>query len=181
MKHPLKKFPANPKKFENMILYFAKASQGDPLFGATKLNKQLFYADYFAYAKLGTPISAMNYFHIERGPAPRAMLPTRTRMIADGACTIQKVSMGASRRPQDRVVALRDPDLSDFSADELSVMEEVVAELRCDDGTDVTNKTHDLIAWKAAADRENIPWESIFVASRKPTRREIEFAKKLTG
>jgi hypothetical protein len=37
------------KKLQELILYVAKMSEGDPAFGAIKLNKLLFYSDFRAF------------------------------------------------------------------------------------------------------------------------------------
>ena len=43
-----------------LILYVAEKCQDDPKFGATKLNKILWWADFLAYAQHGTPITQLS-------------------------------------------------------------------------------------------------------------------------
>jgi hypothetical protein len=60
-------------------LLIATRSEGDEPFGAVKLNKLLFYADFFAYVKFGECITGQEYQKLAQGPAPRRMLPVPPR------------------------------------------------------------------------------------------------------
>lgn len=102
MKRAPRTFTADDAKLKNMILFFAKESQGDPKFGATKLNKQLFYSDFLSFGRTGKPISGHPYFRLPMGPAPKQLLPVRTAMMGGEApmCTIQHVQMPGNRKPQ---------------------------------------------------------------------------------
>ena len=50
------KFKPDDRKLAEMILLIAKRSEGDPAFGAVKLDKLLFHCDFSAYLTYGTPI-----------------------------------------------------------------------------------------------------------------------------
>lgn len=67
-------FRLNKEKFRELILYVANMSRNDPDFGAVKLNKILYYADFRAYRELGRPISGAAYRKLSEGPAPRQLL-----------------------------------------------------------------------------------------------------------
>ena len=70
------------EKFKELVLYIARKSECDPRFGATKLNKLLFFSDFLAFKRLGSPITGQTYFKLDHGPAPRRMLPLKERMQA---------------------------------------------------------------------------------------------------
>jgi hypothetical protein len=55
------------KKVQNMILYFAQ----NVMPFKTKMNKLLFYADFFHYKKTGYSISGLTYHAIQKGPVPK--------------------------------------------------------------------------------------------------------------
>ena len=63
------------EKFKELVLYVCHKSAGDAPFGATKLNKLLFYADFLAYKQLGSAVTKHAYQRLPNGPAPRAILP----------------------------------------------------------------------------------------------------------
>ena len=74
-------FVDNLEKIKEAILYVSKLSKGDPRFGAIKLNKILYYADFRAYRELGNSISNATYQHLNEGPAPRELLPAIEELI----------------------------------------------------------------------------------------------------
>ena len=45
--------PYNERKFKELVLYVAHRCGLDPNFGAVKLNKELFFSDFWAYAEFG--------------------------------------------------------------------------------------------------------------------------------
>ena len=47
------------RKLKELILYVADRCEADPTFGAIKLNKTLFYADFLAFASTGKPITGV--------------------------------------------------------------------------------------------------------------------------
>jgi hypothetical protein len=88
-----------------MIVYISLKSQDDPRFGAVKLNKILFCADFSAYRGLGNPISRATYQHLQEGPAPRELLPIRRAMLESEDIKLeQRPYFG---KMQSRIVPLR--------------------------------------------------------------------------
>src|SRR6185295_11611515 len=99
-------------KFRELIVYLARRSEGDPNFGATKLNKLLFFCDFLAFRQLGRAITGQRYFKLEFGPAPRALKPVLREMEESGDCiTVERNHFGHLQR---RVIARREPDLAGF-------------------------------------------------------------------
>ena len=62
-------------RLRELILLICKGSEGDPRFGAVKLNKLLFYCDFSAYAKLGKSITGQEYLALPEGPALKKLKP----------------------------------------------------------------------------------------------------------
>lgn len=164
-------------KFEELLLYVAEKSEGDSNFGATKLNKLLFYADFAYYRYTGKAITGYTYQKLEHGPAPRAVVPVINAMEAAGDCKrVNRVHFG---KPQKRIVALRKPDLSAFTADEIAFVDSVISDLWSLSATEISKKSHEFIGWKLAADGETIPYEATLVGKRKPAPKEIEYGLTL--
>jgi len=142
---------ASDAKMKELILYVAKSSEKDKKFGAVKLNKILFYADFLAYLKRGKSITGQEYFALDEGPAPKRLLPIREQMKADGEIVIKKVDQFGLPRPQERIEANRSPVLDGvFSADEIADVNYILQELRDKTGKDVTNMSHEFAGWKSA-------------------------------
>ena len=70
----------NDAKLVELILLISEWSQGDPKFGAIKLNKLLFHADFSAFLTTGEPITGQEYFALPQGPAPKRFKPITEKM-----------------------------------------------------------------------------------------------------
>jgi hypothetical protein len=168
------------QKFRELILYLARASQEDPYFGATKLNKLLFFCDFLAYRTLGRSISGEAYMRLDYGPAPRRLLAVRRELLQFGDCTVER--RGRGRRQQERLVAQRDPNLAAFSREEIALIEQVLAELGHTNASEVSELSHRFIGWQAVGLQEEIPYETVFVgAPEPPTEEDAAYARRLAA
>src|ERR1022692_2993279 len=109
-------------RLRELILYISQKCSGDPTFGATKLNKILFYSDFFSYYRFGKPISGIEYQRLPNGPAPKQLIPVREKMLSDGDVAIQKTSF--FNKQQHRCIPLRDPNLSNFNGQDIALIDE---------------------------------------------------------
>jgi hypothetical protein len=167
-------------KFKELVLYVARKSEGDPNFGAIKLNKLLFFSDFLSYRAYGSSISAETYFKLPLGPAPRRLLPALRQLEESQAC--YQIERNYFGKIQKRVLARRDPDLALFSAAEISLVDEVIRILWDNDGREVSELSHRFIGWQAASDQEDIPYETVFVgdpAIVPLTDDEMEYGRQL--
>lgn len=160
------------RKFEEMILYVARESQEDHRCGATKLNKILFYADFLAYHKLGRPITGQVYQKLERGPAPKRVVPVVDGMVGRGLCAWADRSYFGF--PLKKLLALREPDVSVFSAAELDIARTVISELWALNAAEVSDLSHRFVGWQASDIGEEIPYETVFVDEPRPLTSEEE-------
>src|SRR5271157_2942127 len=76
-------------KLAELILYISQRCALDPKFGATKLNKILYFSDFIAYADLGYGITGVEYSHRELGPAPTRLRPIRDHLIKSGQLRLE--------------------------------------------------------------------------------------------
>jgi hypothetical protein len=167
----------NENKFRELVLFIARRSEGDPRFGAIKLNKLLFYSDFLAYLELGYPITGQPYFALENGPAPRYMVRVREQMVKSKEIAI-------ARKPtlsgvQERVLALREPDPNKFTPAEIDLVTKLLDACRGQSGTELSELSHRFAGWRLAGDREDIPYEVALVGNRKPTLSEKSYGIKL--
>lgn len=167
----------NENKFRELVLLIARKSEGDPCFGALKLNKLLFYSDFTAYLMLGKPITGQEYFALENGPAPRYMVRAREQMTNKGDIAIRKKETVSG--PQMRTFALREPDLAQFTANEVNLVDNVIRLFQGQTGTEMSALTHRFPGWKLAAEKEPIPYSVALVGDRVPTDAERKFGVTL--
>jgi len=163
------------RKFRELILFVARETKADRSCGATKLNKILFYADFRAYEQLGRSITGERYQKLEHGPAPRRMVPVAEAMAAEGCCAWDEQDyFGFSLR---KLVPLREPDLSLFSASEIDLARRVVRELAPLNATEVSDLSHRFAGWQATEIGEDIPYATVFVDEPRPfTADELTWA-----
>jgi hypothetical protein len=161
----------NTRKFRELILYISQKCANDPRFGSVKLNKVLYFSDFLSYAHYREPITGMEYFKLQHGPAPRRMLPVRRQMEADRDLGIQELPIGSGieRRP----VNLRAPDLSVFSAREIALVDAVIDFCSACTGKNVSDLSHKMSGWKAARLEETIPYESVFMSESSLTETDL--------
>jgi hypothetical protein len=174
---------ATPReKFKELILYVAQQSEGDSTFGATKLNKILFFCDFLSYRAYGESITGQRYFKLPFGPAPRPLLPVVEELIAEGAC--DKVPRSHYGRPQATIIAKREANLEVFSSRDIALADHVLRQLRDNDATQVSELSHEFIGWQLAGDQEDIPYATIFLGDPRKvtlTQDEVEYGQQLAG
>ena len=167
----------NEDKFKELILYIASRSECDPTFGAIKLNKTLFFADFFAYAHFGKSITGAEYIKLDHGPGPKLMAPIRDRMMEDNDIVV--VSREHFGYPQKRVVARRPPDLSEFTANEIALVDTVIDIGKDANAAELSALTHQMLGWQIAAYKAVIPYEAVFLSSESATAGDEQRAEEL--
>lgn len=150
-------------KFKELVLYLSERSEADPNFGETKLNKLLFYIDQVAYRELGMPVTGAKYQKLRWGPAAIALLPIQQEMESDGDLKIRPGLRGAFM--QKKPIALRQPNLHAFTGAEIALIDQLVAALWDLGAVDVSDLSHNHLGWQLAQEREEIPYETVFVES----------------
>lgn len=175
--------PANDAKFKELVLYICHRSHADKRFGATKLNKLLFYADFIAYLKFGQPITGHPYRRLDKGPVPRRILPLLKEMQAKGDVAISTHDFHG--KTQKRTLALRDADVSCFTAPEIALVTSLIDDFWGMNAKQMSEVSHQFRGWKLAADGEDIPYQVALVSlvqqGEEDELRTAELANELTS
>lgn len=175
------KIVPNEKKLVELILYIAQKSAEDPRFGITKLYKLLFHTDFLAYGEFSQPITGVEYMKLEGGPAPRRLRPVRDKMIRSGQLAIEKRPFYDMPLPQERFVALRNPDLSLFRPEEIALVDEIIRRYWGLGGAQIARITHRYRGWRIAKLGGTIPYDAVFLSDEPLTPYELAHAKELIG
>ncbi|MBA2666486.1 MAG: SocA family protein [Trueperaceae bacterium] len=146
----------NAQKLAELIVYVANRSEVDVHFGATKLNKILFYSDFTAYERLGRSISGYEYIRLNFGPCPRGA--DGLRRVLESQDRIVMKRLPHFNQVQHRIIAMDEANLSLFTADEIAIVDEVLDAVKDLNATDVSNASHRFLGWKLAAPCEAIPY-----------------------
>lgn len=165
------------QKLAELILYISEKSEGDERFGATKLNKLLFFADFAAYWQLGRAITNQRYFRLPAGPAPRRLVPVRDGLIEDSALAMSERDYYGYLIK--RTVALREANLGLFQADEIAIVDDVIRYFWKMNAREISDYSHRFVGWKIAGDQEDIPYEAAFISNRPLTQDEADYALEL--
>ena len=151
------------RKFREAVVYIAEQSERDEHFGATKLNKILYYADFAAYRTLGCPITGATYRRLAQGPAPVQMVDQRRTLIDAGDVTVEP-------RPyftgiQHRYIAKRSPEKDILNSAEVSILDRVIKGLWHMTARQASDFSHNEWGWKLAQDLEEIPYPSAWLSA----------------
>jgi hypothetical protein len=177
MKTKIERQKPSDAKLRELILYIAMRCEDDESFGAVKLNKLLFYADFTAYKRFGRSITGHEYQALPQGPCPRAMVPILRKMKRDGELVTQIRDYYGLK--QHRPIALRDADLKLFGAAEISLVDGLIEKHRGASAADISLESHRFIGWKLARAGESIPYAVALVSKRPLTPQEEAYAWSL--
>lgn len=146
-----------PSKMRELILYVSEKLADDDKFGSTKLNKVLFFADFLQYGMTKKTITGKDYWKLDKGPVPKCLVPLREEMIKEGSLDI--IERDYWGKPQKVPVAKCKPNLGVFTADEMSLIDYVIEQLRPCDANECSLKSHKYLElfWDLAEYKETIP------------------------
>ncbi len=164
----------NQDKLQELILYVSARSLSDPRHGMTKLNKILFFSDFGAFRQLGRSITGAEYQHLPQGPCPHQLIPA-LKALGDDIKEIPEQTYAGTQR---RLVPLRDPDLSLFTGAEIAVVENVLSELRPLTNKQVSDLSHDTMAWRLTDLKQEIPYGMALLSSDEPTLEDLEWLER---
>lgn len=152
--------PLDCRKLKAMVCYIiSKAGSG---ICPTKLNKEMFYADFRHFVKSGHSISGLNYRAIQYGPVPEHF-----DTIYDNIEGIEKIrTISYDKESVSLVPGNMDSiDYGDvLGEDELSTLDEVTSEFAGMKTMEVVAKSHEEIAWIENNDsHEIIPYSYAYL------------------
>ena len=170
-------FSDDEAKLAELILHIAIKSEGDPRFGAIKLNKLLFFADLDAHRRLGRSVTGTVYQRLGEGPAPRRMKPVLDAMVSND--DLARRTDEYFGYPQHKFFATREPDLSAFSGDEIAIVGRVVDQYWEYNATQISHESHKYQGYKLVGDGEDVPLGPGLLGDRDLTEQDLRIAKML--
>jgi hypothetical protein len=166
-------------KTVELIIYISSKLKDKPTYGATLLGKSLCLIDSMNFLKTGHPITDFSYIKQERGPTPNPsqFLPIRDRLVKSG--DLEMIEAQYFGRTQNKFVAKREPKIDVFNKDEIYLIDEVLESI-CDlNATQVSNMSHEFIAWIFAKDKEELPFYTFLLTQADPELEDYAWAEKL--
>lgn len=152
-------------KFRELVVFLCNRSEEDRPFEPAKLNKLLFYSDFLAYMRLGCAITWQPYRKLAPGPCARRMQQVLREL--EQSNSVAPTTGDYFGRAQDRTVALRPADLSEFTADEIALVEGIVQDCWGKSSEEMGFMSRGFLGWELAAEDEDIPYETALVQPAK--------------
>jgi hypothetical protein len=150
-------------KLKELILYVAERLLADPRGGATKINKILFASEWSHMREHGRPITGAEYQKLPKGPAPRALLPVREALLADGDAELVEEPIGGNSL--DRLKPLRRADLRRVTDEERRHVDRAIEELWGQTADEVSDLSHREMGWQMVDEGDTIPFVSALLAT----------------
>jgi uncharacterized phage-associated protein len=172
-----KQFDFDSRKFDELVVYLAKRLPPEAALGRVKLMKLLMQADFTAYARLGRPITGATYEKWEYGHFAREWVIAEKDLHAAGAITEEKVNYYG--RQLRHLIALRDPDMSMFTEDELAIIEGAIKQFGHESATFLSNLAHQELGWQLTEYKEVIPYETALIGKERPPESVFDDFRRL--
>lgn len=131
----------NAQKLQAMVRFLIAGEGGNVC--PTKLNKEMFYADFLHYRRHGRSISGLQYRAIQYGPVPE-----HYDTIYDNVEGICKESVICFDSESVRLLLTVEKDVSFFSKEELDTLSTVSSSLRQMKTSEVVELSHQEPAWQ---------------------------------
>lgn len=173
----IKYYPVSQKTIE-LIIYAASRLKDKPTYGAVLLEKSLYLCDCMCYLKRGQPITDFKYIKQKFGPTPETAkyLSVRDRLVQSGE--LEALPSQYYNTIQKRFIPKREPDLNVFEKEEIVIINEVINWFGDQNALEVSNWTHELMAWKLAEKNEELPFFTFLLTSKTPDENDREASMK---
>ena len=163
--------PGGQNRLRELTLYVCKKCEASDRFGKVKLNKVLWRADFESFRERQTPVTGRSYQKLAAGPAPLEMPLVLREMEAQGKLSFRVTDYG-NGYVEERPCALVDPDLSQFSVDDIGFVDESIQFYWFKTASNASALSHK-VAWRGRLFLDLIPYESVCLSDEK-----MDFAGK---
>lgn len=167
------RLPGGQSRLRQMILYVSTKCESARYFGAIKLNKIIWKADFDSFLETGLPITGREYRKQKFGPALREMVPVRREMLQDGAIRIEQREFGEGII-EERTIPLDRPDMSLFTSRDVFYVDRSISHYWEMTGMESSDQSHG-VAWLTRAIGDPIPYEASILSDSRPS--DSQFAR----
>ena len=147
-------------KFKNVLLYLLECCAGKPNIGETVLNKLLYFCDFNYYEIYEEHLTGARYKKLPYGPVPQRLDSIINQMVADKQ--LQRIKTEYHGFTQTRYLPLTKPDLTQLSAAEKTVIDDVVRQMSDWNANTISEYSHKDKPWRATDDGDYISYNLAF-------------------
>lgn len=139
----------NAEKLQSMVrLIVSKEKNG---VSKTKLNKEMYYADFYSYKKYGCSISGLSYRAIQYGPVPE-----HYETVYDHVQGLTKKNIIVNNEFDYDLLYCEAPDTSSLSQEDIDIINKVMSVLADMTREEVIELSHKENGWANNKDRHSI-------------------------
>jgi hypothetical protein len=154
--------PGGQNRVRQLILYVATRCVTCRWFGAVKLNKIIWKADFDSFSDRQIPITGREYRRQPLGPVLRDMLPIHRDMMESGLISVERRDFG-DRMVEHRTIARVAPDMSIFDEDDMKYIDASIRHYWDLTGTEASDESHG-VAWKTRQNGDPMPYDLAFLS-----------------
>jgi transcriptional regulator with XRE-family HTH domain len=155
----------NVEKFKQVFLYVLEKTAGRPNVGMTVLYKLLYFIDFDYYEKYEEQLMGLTYIKNHHGPTPREFVKVIEDMKETGE--LEEVRSKYFTFEQRKFLPHQHADLSELSAQEIAMVDNVLARYADKSATELSTLSHEDTPWIAAEDGKNIEYDHVFYRPEK--------------
>lgn len=162
----------NLQKFKQVLLYVLGKTAGKPNIGMTALYKLLYFIDFDYFEKYEEQLMGLTYIKNHHGPTPREFSAVVAAMKSKGE--VEELRSKYFKYDQKKFLPLKTPDLSLLSAQELEMVDDVLARYGDKTATELSALSHEDTPWAVAKEKEDLHYDLVFYRSDKLSVREYD-------
>lgn len=168
----------NREKIKSLAHYVISQCPNPEVLGSIKLNKVLWVSDLWAYVARGEPITGEHYIKRQFGPVVASMVGILDELKVEERIAVRQAPRGGKVD----YFALTEPDLSLFTAEEISLVDDAIRFVCLEhSANEISERTHDII-WKLAEIGEGIPLHAMLASELgEVTPEDVEWAKNIAA
>ncbi|HEF3260815.1 TPA: SocA family protein [Campylobacter coli] len=160
------------KKIENIIIYiinYFQTNYAPADLGKVKLNKILWFADRAFMYKNYASLTQTSYIKNPQGPVVKKLENILTSLEKNEFIKSIKVNKGEYQ--QQSFLCLKEPNLDDFTAKEISILDEAINKFALKTAKELSEMSHDE-CWEKTKNGDTMPIESVFLQDIIPATKE---------
>lgn len=143
------------------IVNYFQCNNSPKNLGKVKLVKILWFADREFMHKYYRQLTNLEYRKMPYGPMPTNIDSLLQSMEKEAIIKSFEANNGVEY-PQQSFMCLKEPNLNDFTAQEISLLDRIIIELQDKSATQLSNQTHDEL-WESIEQGKIMPLESVFL------------------
>lgn len=150
----------NYLKFKEVLIYILSKVGAQPNIGQTVLYKLLYFCDFDYYEKYEEQMIGATYIKNKFGPTPLEFSKLVKEMQSEGE--LVEIDNKYFEFKQKKYLPTREADLSRLNANEIRLINEVMARLAHFNAQQISEYSHEDIPWKYSEMGKIIDYESVF-------------------